>query len=130
MNDASGYIVFLFPQALEVLGEPIKPYLLGTPGNEHVLCREVDTGGALVEMTLSGQTQDGKPVQIELMVPTSMVRMIVSAHGDEHFGFHPRFTGSPAQILPPVGPTGAPASAPPEAVPAAVDTPTRTPPKP
>jgi hypothetical protein len=131
MNDASGYIVFFFPQALEALGEPIKPYLLGTPGNEHVLCREVDTGGALIEMTLSGQTQDGKTVQIELMVPNSMVRMIVSAHGDEQFGFRPRIgSGAPAQTLPPVGPTGVPARAPSEAVPTAADVPTQTPPKP
>ncbi|HEV8692854.1 MAG TPA: hypothetical protein VGQ93_01520 [Lysobacter sp.] len=131
MNDASGYIVFFFPQALEALGEPIKPYLLGPAGNEHVLCREVDTGGALIEMTLSGQTQDGKTVQIQLMVPSSMVRMIVSAHGDEHFGFRPRVGASaPAQNLPPVGPTGAPAQAPSEAVPSTTDAPTQTPLKP
>lgn len=90
MNEAHGYFVFLFPQALEVLGAPIKPYLLGEGENQHILCREVDTGGALIEMTLSGQTPDGKTVQIELMVPGSMVRMIVSAHGDEQFGFQPR----------------------------------------
>ena len=131
MNDARGYVVFFFPQALEALGEPIKPYLLGEAGNEHVLCREVDTGGALIEMTLNGQTHDGKTVQIELMVPSSMVRMIVSAHGDEKFGFRPRFTAeTPEQNLPPVGPTAAPAQTPSEAVPAASDAPTQTPPKP
>ena len=27
MNDANGYAVFFFPQALEALGEAIKPYL-------------------------------------------------------------------------------------------------------
>ena len=130
MNDAHGYFVFFHPQALEALGAPIKPYLLGEGDNQHILCHEVDTGGALIEMTLSGQTQDGKVVQIELMVPGSMVRMIVSAHGDEQFGFQPRFGGSPVQALPPVGPTAAPAQAAPQAVPAATDTPTQTPPKP
>lgn len=131
MNDVHGYAVFFYPQALEALGDPIKPYLLGTPGNEHVLCREVDTAGALIEMKLNGQTEDAKAVQIELMVPSQMVRMIVSAHGDEQFGFRPRVGfGLPAQVLPPVGPTGAPAQSPPEAVPAATDDATRTPPKP
>jgi hypothetical protein len=90
MNEPHGYLVFFFPQALEALGPPIQPYLLGDGDNRHVLCREVDTAGALIEMTLVGQAPDGKIVQIELMVPGSMVRMIVSAHGDERFGFQPR----------------------------------------
>ncbi|MFC5576476.1 hypothetical protein ACFPOA_00440 [Lysobacter niabensis] len=130
MNEAHGYFVFFHSQALEALGDPIKPYLLGEGDNQHVLCGEVDTGGALIEMTLSGQAHDGKVVQIELMVPGSMVRMIVSAHGDEQFGFQPRITGGPVQALPPVGPTAAPAHEAPQAVPAAVDSPTQTPPKP
>lgn len=131
MSEVRGYVVFFHPQALEALGDPIKPYLLGAPGNEYVLCREVDTAGGLIEMTLNGQTQDGRAVQIELMVPGSMVRMIVSAHGDEQFGFRPRFPiGEPMQTLPPVGPTAAPAQAPPEAVPAATEAPTQTPLKP
>lgn len=130
MNDAHGYFVFFHPQALEALGQPIKPYLIGEGDNQHILCREVDTAGALIEMTLAGQTAEGKTVQIELMVPGSMVRMIVSAHGDEQFGFQPRFGGMPAQTLPPVGPTAAPAQAAPQSMPASTDTPTQTPPKP
>ncbi len=55
-----------------------------------MLCREIDTGGALVEMTLDGHTRRDRRCDIELMVPTSMVRMVVSAHGDEAFGFGPR----------------------------------------
>lgn len=130
MNEAHGYFVFLFPQALEVLGAPIKPYLIGEGENQHILCREVDTGGALIEMTLAGQTPEGKTVQIELMVPGSMVRMIVSAHGDEQFGFQPRFGGVPVQTLPPVGPTAAAAQAAPQGVPTSGGTPVQTPSKP
>jgi hypothetical protein len=134
MNEAHGYFVFFHPQALEALGAPIKPYLLGEGDNQHVLCREVDTGGALIEMTLAGQTPDGKMVQIELMVPGSMVRMIVSAHGDEQFGFQPRFgSGMAAHTLPPLGPTAAPAQASPQSVPASAGEngiPVQTPPKP
>lgn len=130
MNDAQGYFVFFHPQALDALGDPIKPYLLGEGDNRHILCRELDTGGALIEMTLSGQTQDGKTVQIELMVPGSMVRMIVSAHGDEQFGFQPRAGGVSVQPLPPVGPTAAPAQSAPQSLPASTDAPTQTPQKP
>lgn len=90
MDDTSGYAVFFFPQALEALGEALKPYLVEGPGGTHVLCREIDTGGAFIEMTLDGLAADGKVVQLELMVPGNMVRMIVSARSDESFGFGPR----------------------------------------
>lgn len=53
-------------------------------------CREVDTGGAFVEMTLEGRAPDGRTVELELMVPGSMVRMIVSARADAEFGFYDR----------------------------------------
>ena len=95
MNGIDGYSVFLFPQALESLGEAIKPYLVEGPGGVHVLCKEIDTAGALIEMTLEGQTADGAVVSIELMVPGSMVRMIVSARSDGAFGFGPRKTVAP-----------------------------------
>ncbi len=90
MNGNEGYVVFFFPPALEALGEAIKPYLADGPAGAHVLCKEIDTAGALVEMTLEAHTADGKPAQIELMVPASMVRMIVSARSDDSFGFGPR----------------------------------------
>lgn len=90
MDGNDGYAVFFFPQALEALGDAIKPYLVEGPTGAHVLCKEIDTGGALIEMTLQAPAADGKPSMIELMVPGSMVRMIVSAHSDGSFGFGPR----------------------------------------
>ncbi|ALN90593.1 hypothetical protein [Lysobacter gummosus] len=90
MNDTQGYAVFFFPQALEALGEAIRPYLLDGPAGMHVLCKEIDTGGAFTEMTLEGRTSDGRDLSLELMVPGSMVRMIVSAHGEASFGFGSR----------------------------------------
>ena len=95
MNGNDGYAVFFFPQALEALGDAIKPYLLETGAEPHVLCREIDTAGALIEMMLEGQTTDGKTVQIELMVPGSMVKMIVSTRSDDAFGFGPRVASPP-----------------------------------
>lgn len=86
VNGTEGYAVFFFPQALEALGAAIKPYLVEAP-EPYVLCKEIDTGGALIEMTLQGKTSEGRDVTIELMVPGSMVRMIVSARSDGAFGF-------------------------------------------
>jgi hypothetical protein len=90
MNDNTGYAVFFFPPALEALGEAIKPYLAEGPAGAHVLCKEIDTAGALLEMTLEAHSADGKTSLVELMVPGSMVRMIVSARSDGAFGFGPR----------------------------------------
>ena len=90
MNDSNGYAVFFFAPALEALGDAIKPYLQDGPVGLHVPCREVDTGGAFIEMTLQGQAPGGRVIALELMVPGNMVRMIVSAHSDNEFGFYDR----------------------------------------
>ena len=90
MNANVGYAVVFYAQAREALGGAIEPHLVAGQGGLHVLCREIDTAGALIEMTLDGQSADGKSMQIELMVPQSMVRRVVSARGDGLFGFVPR----------------------------------------
>ena len=90
MNDSAGYAVFFFPPALEALGDAIKPYLQDGPAGPHVPCREVDTAGAFIELTMEGRTPDGQSVVVELMVPANMVRMIVSARSDAEFGFYDR----------------------------------------
>ena len=120
MEDNKGYAVFFFPPALEVLGEAIKPYLQEGPRGTHVLCREIDTGGALIEMTLDGLGADGMAVELEIMVPSNMVRMIASARSDGVFGFGPRIAAT-MEGLPVVGPTALPADAPSEALPATAE---------
>lgn len=125
MNDLPGYAVFFFPNALEALGDAIKPYIQDGPAGPHVPCSEVDTGGAFVELTLQGKVPDGRNVALELMVPSSMVRMIVSARTDGSFGFTPRLPAAaslqtepeaaaeapPAAALPAPEAADAPASA-------------------
>ena len=119
MNGNKGYAVFFFPQALEALGEAIKPYLQDSPAGAHLMCKEIDTGGSLIEMSLEGVTKEGATVQLELMVPGSMVRMIVSSQSDGDFGFGPRAPQpSPdAATLPAAGPTAEPAQAESDTVP-------------
>jgi hypothetical protein len=98
MNDSRGYAVFFYPQALEALGDAIRPYLQDSPLGPHVSCNEVDTGGALIEMTLRGHTADGRDATLELMVPSGMVRMIVSTQSDGAFGFTARAVDKPAPV--------------------------------
>ena len=100
MPDSSRYAVFLFPQALEALGEAIKPYLQDGPAGPHVPCVEVDTAGAFIELTLEGRDDNGREVALELMVPGNMVRMIVSARSDGAFGFYNRSKPARAMIEP------------------------------
>lgn len=99
MNDSRGYAVFFYPQALEALGDAIKPYLQDSPAGPHVSCNEVDTGGALIEMTLRGHLSDGRDATLELMVPSGMVRMIVSTQSDGAFGFTARAVDKPAPVV-------------------------------
>lgn len=99
MNDSNGYAVFFYPQALEALGEAIKPYLQDSPAGAHVLCNEIDTSGSLVEMTLRGETAQGGEVVLELMVPSGMVRMVVSTRSDEAFGFGPHVAVKPEPVV-------------------------------
>jgi hypothetical protein len=121
MNDTSGYAVFFFPQALDVLGDPIRPFLQDGPAGPHVACATIDTGGAFIEMTIEGRTPEGREVSLELMVPSSMVRMVVSTQSEAMFGFGLRDADSVPMALPAVGPTAEPASAQPEAFPSAAD---------
>ena len=111
MNGNKGYAVFFFPQALEALGDAIKPYLQDSPAGPHVMCKEIDTGGALIEMSLEGATGTGETVQLDLMVPGSMVRMIVSSQAGGDFGFGPRPAQTAVPALPAAGPTAEPAQA-------------------
>ncbi len=105
MNESNGYAVFFFPPALEALGEAIKPYLQENAAGVHVLCQEIDTGGTLIEMTVRGRTPEGRDVESQLMVPSNMVRIVVSTHSDGLFGFGPQIVEKPAAVVPQASPT-------------------------
>jgi hypothetical protein len=102
MTDFNGYAVFFFPQALEALGGAIKPYLQEGEAEPHVLCREIDAGGPLIQLTMDGRTTSGQHIDLQLILPTNMVRMIVSARSDPAFGFGPRTAVAPVPDREPV----------------------------
>ena len=98
MTDNTGYDVYLFPNAIEVLGDAGKPYLKESPSGTHFACKDVDTSGILTEMTLDAG--DGKIV--EVMIPTNMVRMVVSNSSSEGaFGFGRRGGATVEPGIPP-----------------------------
>ncbi len=100
MSDVTLYAVFFHPAAIEALGEPIKPYLSDGPFGPHVVCREIDSGGAFFEMTLEGRDSQNHQIEVELMIPTPMVRMVISTHSDEAFGFHHDRDAAPKSSAP------------------------------
>lgn len=88
MPELHTYAVYFHPQALDVLGEAIKPYLTESPAGQHILCKEIDTGGAFCELTLTSAPTSEKPMDVEIMVPTGMIRLVISVRGNEvDFGF-------------------------------------------
>jgi hypothetical protein len=87
MTEPTNYAVFLFPQALEALGEPIKPYLRDAPGGAHIVCAEIDASGPLFGMTLAGKGPNAEPLSLDIMVPSSMVKLVMSMHGEHEIGF-------------------------------------------
>ena len=88
MSELHTYAVYFHPQALDVLGDAIKPYLTDSPGGQYLLCREIDTGGSFCEMTVTSATTSAKPMDVEIMVPTGMIRLVISVSGNEiDFGF-------------------------------------------
>lgn len=87
MAEPTNYAVFLFPQALEAIGEAIKPYLRDTPAGPHIVCCEIDSTGPLFGMTLAGKGAQGERLELEIMVPVSMVRLVMSMHGEHEIGF-------------------------------------------
>ncbi|HVT32182.1 MAG TPA: hypothetical protein VHE32_06030 [Rhodanobacteraceae bacterium] len=87
MSDSPNYAVFLFPAALEALGEPVKPYLREAPIGPHIVCAEIDASGAFFEMTLLGKGPQGQPLELEIMIPSSMVRLVMSMRGEHDIGF-------------------------------------------
>jgi hypothetical protein len=121
MNDNNGYAVFFFPQALEALGDAVRPFLQDGPAGPHIACHSIDTGGAFIEMTLEGRNQEGREISLELMVPSGMVRMVVSTHSDEVFGFGLHPYAKQATSLPVVASSAEPASTPSEALPSSVN---------
>lgn len=121
MNDSNGYAVFFFPQALEALGDAVRPFLQDGPAGPHIACHSIDTGGAFVEMNLLGRDPEGRELSLELMVPSGMVRMVVSTHSDEMFGFGLHAYAKSPTPLPVIGPTAEPANAPSEAIPSSAD---------
>ena len=87
MTDSINYAVFLFPQAMEALGDAIKPYLRDGAGGAHIVCSEVDASGPLFGMTLVGAGPNKERLELEIMLPVSMIKLVMSMHGEHDIGF-------------------------------------------
>ncbi len=87
MSDPVQYAVFLFPTAITELGDAVEPYLHDGPGGRHVLCSEIDSGGALFEMKIHALSEQGNVLELELMVPVGMIKLVIAVQQDGRFGF-------------------------------------------
>jgi len=87
MTDVTTYNVFIHEGALEALGVAIKPYLVDGPAGPHLVCKEVDSSGGFFEVALEIRDAAGAKIAHELMIPSAMIRLVVSEHSDSAFGF-------------------------------------------
>jgi hypothetical protein len=91
LSDDLQYAVYLHPGALETLGETIAPFLTHGPHGPHLVCSDIDTAGALAEMTVETITAEGAHQRTEVMFPVAMIRLVVSIGGlVDGFGFRTR----------------------------------------
>ena len=97
-SDPDTYAAYFFPQALEALGDPVKPYVTDPDTAPYILCEEIDTAGAFVELTVQSVDAQGTVQMVELMVPTNMVKLVVSRPSSGRFGFRPNAAQPPAGI--------------------------------
>ena len=89
MTEDTQYAVYFHANALEALGDAIKPYLSQGANGPHLIGYELDTGGALCEMCVEVKNAEGKPVKTEVMFPVGMIRLVLSIGGiEDRFGFH------------------------------------------
>lgn len=101
MTDRTVYAVFLHPGAVDALGPAIKPYLLDSPAGPHLQAVEVDSAGSLFEAVLVGRDNEGRTLEVELMIPIAMIKLVISVRKDEDFGFGSRASrGAPAEETP------------------------------
>lgn len=114
MSEQVQYAVHLFPSALVELGEALAPYLHDGPSGKHVLCSEIDAGGPLFEMTINAMDEAGAVLELELMVPVGMVKLVIAVQQDARFGFARRSKTAGATLVDPPGmvPASAPGAAP------------------
>ena len=88
MSEQRIYLVYIHVQSLDVLGDAIKAYLTDAPEGKHLRCKEIDSGGGFFQCALAGTDANGKPLDVDLLVPASMIRLVVSASASEiEFGF-------------------------------------------
>jgi hypothetical protein len=92
MIDDTQYAVYLHENALAALGEAITPYLSQGPNGPHILCTDLDTGGALCEMVVTVAGTNGAVTKTEVMLPVGMIRLILSTGSTEDpFGFRNKY---------------------------------------
>ena len=87
MSDAPKHAVYLFPQALETLGEAVTPFLQEGPHGQHFLCEEIDSGGSLFGMTITTKSAEGALAEIEILIPSAMVRLVLSTQPELDIGY-------------------------------------------
>ncbi|MBK8725895.1 MAG: hypothetical protein IPL96_07510 [Holophagaceae bacterium] len=82
------YAVLLFKEALEALGEAIKPFLRSGQFGDFIPCQSVDTNGPLCTLVVDTRSEGSTDMTVELQIPYPMIKLIVGSEVEGHAGFH------------------------------------------
>lgn len=82
------YAVLLFKEALEALGEAIKPFLRTGQFGDFIPCNSVDTNGPLCTLVVDTRVDGPTEMTVELQIPYPMIKLIVGSETEGHAGFH------------------------------------------
>ncbi len=82
------YAVMLFKEAVEALGEAIKPFQRTGQFGDFIPCLSVDTNGPLCTLVVDNRSEGANELTVELQIPYPMIKLIVGSEVEGHAGFH------------------------------------------
>jgi hypothetical protein len=87
MASKQTYSVLLFAEAIEVLGDAIKPFLRTGQFGDFIPCQAVETHGPLCTLVVDTRSEGATDLTVELQLPYPMIKLIVGTEAEGHAGF-------------------------------------------
>jgi hypothetical protein len=87
MPNKHTYAVLLFKEAIEALGEAIKPFLRSGQFGDFIPCQSVETHGPLCTLVIDTRSEGATDLTVELQIPYPMIKLIVGTESEGHAGF-------------------------------------------
>jgi hypothetical protein len=87
MASEQRYAVMLYDAALRDLGDAVKPYLQPGEFGPYLLCKRIEPGLPFTLLVLDVATPDRGTLQMEVQVPSAIVRLVINVSNHRPLGF-------------------------------------------